>query len=87
MADTIADVVLNNAAYTDIYATTGILSGTKLVLQNKEESEFILQTSASQPSSSSTDGVIMNPKGMVLVEAGENGLWAIGEGKLSVQEV
>ena len=87
MVDTIADVILNNVAYIDVYATTGIIVGSELILQNKEESEFVLHTTNSQPLIASLDGVIMNPKSMLRVESGESGLWAKGSGRLSVQEV
>lgn len=88
MADTISDVSLTNIAYTDIYDETGISVGTALVIQNKTKSNVILQLTASQPTVSSTDGYLLEPdaKFPVKVEAGENGVWAIGSGPLGVQE-
>ena len=86
MADTIPDVIVVPTSYTDIYAVTGIVVGTELILQNKEETEFIVQISTSQPSADSVDGVILRPKSMKLVEVGSNEVWVIGVGMLSVQE-
>lgn len=86
MADTIEDVTVVHTSYTDIYTVTGIAVGTELVLQNKEESEFIVQVSTTQPSADSTAGVILRPKQQKLVEVGGNKVWVLGVGKLSVQE-
>ena len=86
MSDTIPDVTVVHTTYTDIYAVTGIVVGTELILQNKEESEFRVQVTTSQPSADSTDGVILGPKSMKLIEVGSNEVWVIGVGSLSVQE-
>jgi hypothetical protein len=88
MADTIADVALTDAAYVDLYATTGISVGIALVLQNKGNSDIIVVISASQPTVSDTDGVAVRPFEFVGVDPNESGVWAIAatESKISVQE-
>lgn len=56
MADTIADIYLQGNTYVDLYALTGILPGTSLVINNKSSSVAFLQVRASQPNANSNDG-------------------------------
>lgn len=88
MADTIPDVQLSKTAYVDVYAATGIVVGTGLVIQNKSSQDVRIQLSASQPASSSTDGDILRPYLEATVDSGETGCWVLGlaEGTISVQE-
>ena len=87
MADTLPDVNLTPAAYKDLYTESGIASGTKVLVQNKAGTFVKLQTIAAQPSDTSQDGVYVVPNGFVEIAAGENGLWGIGNGDISIQVV
>lgn len=86
MADTIPDINLTFNIYKNLYALSLITSGASVVIQNKSKSEMIIQVIAAQPNPESLDGVILQPREFLLVQAGENGLWAIGDGNLSIQE-
>ena len=60
MSDTIADVKVNNTAYTDLNTATGIAAGTALVISNKSRSAVLLQISVSQPAADSLDGELLS---------------------------
>lgn len=87
MADTIPDILLDPETYSNIYALSSITTGTSVAVQNKTDSQVILQTILAQPTLGSTDGVIVEPWKMVVVSSGEAGLWAIGDGSIGVQEL
>ncbi len=70
MANTIPDITIVHTEYSDIYTLTGIDIGTQILIQNKEESEMIIQYKPTQPNASSKDGVILEPRGSMLVESG-----------------
>jgi len=87
MADTLPDVNLTPVAYKDLYSESGIASGTKVLVQNKAGTFVKLQLQAAQPADTSTDGVYVVPNAFVEITAGENGLWGIGNGDISIQVV
>jgi hypothetical protein len=88
MATTIPDITVQNTAYTNVYTATGIAVGTSVVLQNKGNFSVFLQTTATLPSATSEDGVVVSPLEILTVDAGEAGLFARAAAfscKLSVQ--
>lgn len=87
MAVTIPDLQINNSSYTDLYASTGISVGTKLVIQNKSSVGAYLQIKAFQPASNSQDGIFLEAFKFYIVDAGEVGCWVKGMTKLCVQEI
>lgn len=87
MADTLPDIPLVPTAYTDLYSASSIAVGTKVQVQNKSGNMAILQLQAAQPVVTSNDGTYVVPNGFVEVEAGENGLWGIGNGDISIQVI
>lgn len=87
MANTLPDINLAPEAYKDLYSESSIAVGTKVLIQNKSSSFAILQLQAAQPTATSTDGTYVVPNAFVTVEAGENGLWGIGNGDISIQVV
>lgn len=86
MAITRPDITLNNTAYSDVYALTGITVGTPLIIQNKSNIGAYLQIKSFQPASNSQDGIFLEAYSFYVVDAGEVGCWAKGTTKLCVQE-
>lgn len=95
MSDTLPDVEVDDTAFVDINTTTGIAVGTALIIDNKSNYPVLLQVSATQPSATSEDGVLLAPfpneNSVKSVLAGGNTIWARcyrqGVAKLSVQDV
>jgi hypothetical protein len=87
MASTIADVILTNSGYQDLYAATSIAVGTALFIQNKGTAPITIQLKGFQPASSSADGVQLQTYDFFVVDVGEAGVWAKGSGRLCVQVV
>jgi len=87
MATTIPDLQINNTAYLDLYAATGIPVGTRLVIQNKTTVGAFLQIKNFQPASNSQDGIFLEAYKFYIVDANEVGCWVKGMTKLSVQEI
>ena len=85
MADTLPDVNLTTVAYKDLYSESGIGVGTKVLVQNKSGNMVTLQLQLAEPLATSNDGTYLVPNGFVVIDAGENGLWGIGTGDISVQ--
>lgn len=56
MANTIDDVIMKTGEFIDVYALSGILPGTSLILNNKSSGIALVQVRASKPSASSSDG-------------------------------
>lgn len=86
MADTLPDVSLSPDSYVDLYAATGITVGSQVIIQNKSSSIVTLQSVFSQPLATNSDGTYIVSNNFVIVTAGSTGLWALGKGKISVQE-
>lgn len=86
MANTVADVVLDNVNYQNVNILSGIPVGTKLILQFKGSGSLRLQLKPFQPATSSIDGVQLQSLLFYVVDAEESIVWAKGQGRLSVQE-
>ena len=89
MSDTIADVIVNNDAFTNLYSASGISVGTELLIQNKTPNILYIQSVSSQPSADSVDGSIVEPNEYVVVTNTPTGCWGRlieGKGRVSVQE-
>ena len=87
MADTIPDITVPNNTFANINTLTGISAGTALILNNKGTSEVLVQISNTQPSATSSDGVVLpvppNTLSVMRVTAGENAVWARSLGHVS----
>ena len=94
MANTIPDIPISSAAFTNVNTLTGIVSGTALYLSNKSTSDILLQISDTQPASDSSAGEIMyqrpNATSLKVVTFGEATVWAkslqSNNARISVQE-
>lgn len=84
---TLPDVQLNNNEYQDLYAATGIPSGTSVTIQNKSTSSIYLQNTSTSPNSTSSDGYLLMSLHVVTVGGTIDGLWAKGSGKVHVEVV
>lgn len=90
MAVTLPDITIQNTAYINVYTATGITVGTSVIVQNKGTFSVYLQTTATTPSADSENGVILSPLEILIVDAGEAGLFAKAtffSAKLSVQPI
>lgn len=94
MADSIADVLVTESAWVDVYTTTGIPIGNALFMVNKGAHTVLVWIGASAPPVSSTDGYPLYPVDHGInygtVDAGESGVWvkALEDScKLHVQQV
>lgn len=56
MADTLPDITIQAGVWTDVYAVTGIVAGSPLIIKNKSNSTVFVQVRASQPDPLSNDG-------------------------------
>lgn len=86
MSVTINDLILTGVVYQDVYASSGIVIGTPLVIQNKSASAVWLQIASSLPSNSSREGFVIFPGNSVSVENAAEGLYAFGTGRLHVAQ-
>jgi hypothetical protein len=85
MSDTLPDVSLVMTQYKNVYTETGISPGTAVVVQNKSAHSCWLQISTNQPAAESEDGTLLFTGEFVLITGSISGLWAKGNGKISVQ--
>lgn len=86
MTATVNDVILLGVIYTDVYAATGIVIGTPLIIQNKSASPVWLQIATVAPPSSDRDGFVVYSGNSVFVENATEGLFAFGNGRLHVAQ-
>jgi hypothetical protein len=82
---TINDVNLLGVAYQNLYAATGIVTGTAVTLQNKSREKIFVQNIATQPSSGSQNGYALDPGQVIDVSGAILGLWAKGNGPIMVE--
>ena len=86
MADTLPDVPLPKNTWVDLYAATGILVGTQIVVTNKGSSRIILQSKATTPTD--LNGPTLAVDEDRINEVGDSGAWAYSEnieGKVNVR--
>jgi hypothetical protein len=84
---TVNDVNLLGVAYQNLYAATGIVTGTAVTIQNKTGKPVFVQNIAAQPSSSSKNGFVLEPYTAVDVTGAILGLWAKGTGPVMVEAI
>lgn len=84
---TIPDVNLLGVAYQNLYAATGIVTGSSVTIQNKTGFPVFVQNIATQPSSGSKNGFILEPYTAVDVTGTILGLWAKGTGPVMVEQI
>ena len=82
---TIADVQLIPTDYIEVYAATGIASGTQLVVQNKSMGPINVQNVAQQPLGTNLDGFIIPALDIWRVPAGTARVWFKGNGPIAVE--
>ncbi len=85
---TLPDVDLSEAAWTDLYTATGIAVGTELLVTNKspQRRATLVQESVSLPDPTDDNGEPVLTGQSYVVTAGATSAYAIGKGKLVVQE-
>lgn len=54
--DTLPDITLEAGVWMDVYAATGIVAGTPLIIKNKSNSTVYVQVRAAKPAELSNDG-------------------------------
>lgn len=86
MADTLPDVTLTTG-WNDLYALSGIVQGTPLILKNKASGFIIIVVSPTQPAPNFPGGWDLPASDWVAVSSVPEGskVWARGAGKLMVQ--
>lgn len=86
---TIPNVVLTGTAYQNLNSTTGLITGSPLVIQNKGNSFVRLVIAPSQPAASSENGYLLPSLATVIIENETDIIWAkstdLGNTALSVQ--
>lgn len=93
MAETLANVVVDNTAWTDINTASGIVAGTNMQITNSGNAEVKLIEASSQPSLTDTRGVVLtgreHPYASAEVVSGSLTIWALSlsemKGSLSLQ--
>lgn len=83
MAASIPDINLTGS-WVNIYTASGVAPATAIYIQNKTAQPVYLYTSATTPSDPD-DGYVMQPYETIAVEAGDNAVWAKGNGPVNVQ--
>ena len=86
MALTVNDVILLGVVYTNVYAATGLITGTPLILQNKSSTPIYLQIASVAPSASDRAGFVIYSGNSVFVDNATEGLYAFGTGRLHVAQ-
>lgn len=84
---TLNDVSLTGVAYQNLYAATGIVTGTSVTIQNKSGLPVFIQNIAGQPSAGSKNGFVLQPYTAVDVTGVIAGLWAKGTGPIMVEVI
>ena len=88
MADTPPDMILLNDEYQDVIAATGLPTTENLLVLNKSNSVIILQLQPTQPPvANRVNGRTVQPNEEVVVQKDFSGLWALGKGRILVQEI
>lgn len=87
MANTKNAVLLDGSDWQDVSILTGIPVGTALDIQNQSTSYVQVAINATKPVSTFRGFVIPpNPADIAAVDAGEDRVWIIGKGRVSIQE-
>lgn len=86
MADTLPDITLSEG-FNDLYALTGIIEGTPLLIKSKTTSTVLIVVGPQALSSDFYGGWDIAPSGWVSVTTVPTGsrVWAKGYGRLMVQ--
>lgn len=82
---TISDIQLTPTVYIEVYAATGIASGTQLVIQNKSRGDIGVQNSTLQPDGTDCNGFVIPIMGIWRVPAGTAKAWFKGDGPMAVE--
>jgi len=93
MPDTIPDIAVNSEDYIDVYAAATaaagapIAVGTSLSVQYKGDAVAMFQESAVKPAAKSVNGVHIEHLDSVKAINNPPGLWARGDGFITVQVI
>lgn len=88
MTDTIAAINLTGLDWQDANTLTGIAVGTAVSIQNQSSTALFVATSTSKPALSFKGQVVpAKPEILAFVKAGENKIWLLGSGPVSIQGV
>lgn len=86
---TLNDVLLTGATYQDINTATGIIAGSPVVIQNKSSYDVRVIINPTQPSASSENGWLLEPRKSIIIENETQVVWAkstvLGSSHISVQ--
>ncbi len=80
---TLPDVVITNTAFVNLNSSTGLVSGTPLVIQNKGSSFVRIVISPTQPLSNSQNGNVIKPLKYLYIENESDIVWAIATEDIS----
>jgi hypothetical protein len=86
MANSIPDLNITDVDWIDVYSTSGIAVGTKLIIQNKASNPVLMYIAPSKPSISSYNGYAIKSLETVSLDASETGCWVRGNGVINVQQ-
>lgn len=84
---TLPDVSLIGTTYQDLYSETGIEFGLSVTIQNKTAKAVYLQNTSTVPDDNSSDGHLLGMLETIIVAGVIEGLWAKGNGPISVEIV
>lgn len=76
MSTSLPPVPLPMGEWVDLYASTGIVAGTQLIIQNNNSAPVILTESATKPTSGYGNNTV-NPYEFFTNSAGNVGAWAM----------
>lgn len=79
MSDTLGNVTLIANVWTDLYAETGIIVGSQIVVQNIGSCDVCLTTKAIQPDDEDATQLVERG-GFVINDFGDSGAWAFCQG-------
>ena len=74
-----------NGSWQNVYTTSSIAVGAKLIIQNKSSKPCLIWIAATAPAANFDDGYVITPLEEMILTAGEAGCFAKGYGSLCVQ--
>ena len=84
MATSLPSVVIPSNTWVDLYSETGIVVGTRLVVQNIGSADAILSESAAQPVSTTGHNIII-PRSYLTNASAAVGAWAFSDSGTTLQ--
>ena len=76
MADTLPNIAISENVWVDLYAQSGIATGTQIIVQNVGARDIYLSTKATQPDINADGYYVVERSQEAINDSGDSGAWA-----------